>query len=169
MSEKNSSRKDAEKLVATNPNGRSSYFIEETFEAGIVLTGTEVKSMRASAPNIRDAFVEVKSGGKVAEAWLMNVHISHYAFGNIWNHEPLRRRKLLLHAHEIHKMYGAVTQKGLSIIPLKLYFKNGRLKVELGMGKGKKKYDKRQDLKKKSAEREMDVARKDNRSKSFEE
>jgi SsrA-binding protein len=152
-----------EKLIATNPVARSNYFIDEVVEAGVVLTGTEVKSLRAQAPNIRDAYVEVKSGKAAVEAWLINVHIAPYAYGNIWNHDPLRRRKLLLHKHQIEKMFGGVTQKGQSIVPLRMYFKKGRVKLELGMGKGKKKYDKREDLKKKSAQREMDQARKQSR------
>ena len=153
-------RGSGEKLIATNPNGRSSYFIEEVVEAGIALSGTEVKSLRAQAPNLRDSYVEVDNA---KQAWLINVHIAPYAYGNIWNHEPLRRRKLLLHKHQIEKMFGGITQKGLSIIPLRMYFKKGRAKVELGMGKGKKKYDKREDLKKRSAQREMDIARKRSR------
>jgi SsrA-binding protein len=161
---KSSNRKDTgEQLIATNPNGRSNFFIEEVVEAGIMLTGTEVKSLRAQAPNLRDAYVEVKSSQGRVEAWLMNVHISPYAYGNIWNHEPLQRRKLLLHKHQIEKMYGSVTQKGISIIPLRMYFLKGRAKLELGLGKGKKHYDKRQDLKEKSAQREMDIARKHSR------
>lgn len=152
-----------EKLIASNPNARSNYFIDEVVEAGVALTGTEVKSLRAQAPNLRDSFVEVRSGKGFVEAWLLNVHIAPYAYGNIWNHEPLRKRKLLLHKHQIEKMFGGVTQKGQSIIPLRMYFKKGRVKVELGMGKGKKKYDKREDLKKKSAQREMDIARKHSR------
>jgi SsrA-binding protein len=159
-----SDKKDSgEKLIATNPNGRTNYFIEETLEAGIMLTGTEVKSLRAQAPNLRDAYVEVKSSSSRVEAWLLNMHISPYAHGNIWNHEPLQKRKLLLHKHQIEKMYGSVTQKGISIIPLRMYFLKGRVKLELGMGKGKKHYDKRQDLKEKSAQREMDIARKHSR------
>jgi SsrA-binding protein len=157
---------DAEKIVATNPNGRSNYFIDEVVEAGLVLTGTEIKSIRAQPPNLRDSFVEVRASGGALEAWLLNAHVAHYSHGNIWNHEPVRRRKLLLHRHQIDKMYGAITQKGLSVIPLRMYFKKGRLKVELGMGKGKKKHDKRQDLKKRSADREMDQARKHSRDRS---
>lgn len=161
MADKKSS---GEKLIATNPNGRSNYFIEEVIEAGVVLTGTEVKSLRAQAPNLRDSYVDVTAAKKgPVEAWLVNVHIAPYAYGNIWNHEPLRRRKLLLHRHQVEQMFGAVTQKGESVIPLRMYFKNGRVKLELGMGKGKKKYDKRQDLKKKSAQREMDIAKKQRR------
>jgi SsrA-binding protein len=160
MSDKAKAPGSKDQIIATNPNARSNYFIEDVIEAGMVLTGTEIKSLRSQAPNLRDAFVEVKSGGKIAEAWLVNIHIGHYSHGNIWNHETNRRRKLLLHAHEIQQLFGAVTLKGLSIIPLRMYFVKGRAKVELGVGKGKKKYDKREDLKKKSAEREMEVERK---------
>jgi SsrA-binding protein len=104
--------------------------------------------------------VDVRPNKSGFEAWLVNVHIAPYSHGNIWNHEPLRRRKLLLHRHQLEKMHGAIIQKGMSIVPLRMYFKKGRAKIELGLGKGKKKYDKREDLKKKSAEREMDQARK---------
>lgn len=150
-----------EKLLATNPIARSDYFIEEVVEAGIVLTGTEIKSLRNQAPNLRDAFVEINARGKAGlEAWLLNAHISPYSHGNIWNHDPLRRRKLLLHAHQIERMYGAITQKGLTIIPTRMYLKKGKAKIELGLAKGKKKYDKRETLKKKDAQREMDIARK---------
>jgi SsrA-binding protein len=149
-----------EKLIASNPNARSNYFIVEVVEAGLVLMGTEVKSIRAQAPNLKDSFVEVRPKGATFEAWLINAHVGPYSHGNIWNHEALRRRKLLLHAQQIQRMHEAVVQKGMSIIPLRMYFKSGRVKVELGLGKGKKKYDKRETLKKKSAEREMEQARK---------
>ena len=149
-----------EKLVATNPHARADYFIEEIVEAGMVLTGTEVKSIRNQAPNLRDAFVEVVSRKTYFEAWLVNSNVAPYSHGNIWNHEALRRRKLLLHKHQLEKLHGAVIQKGMSIIPIRMYFKKGRLKVELGLGKGKKKYDKRETLKKKAIDREMEVARK---------
>ncbi len=156
--------KSAEKLIATNPNARQNYFIEELVEAGIVLKGTEIKSIRDQSPNLREAWVEVKGGAGAVEAWVVNLHIGHYRHGNIWNHEPMRRRKLLLHRHQIAKLHGAVTTEGLSIIPTRMYFKSGRAKLELGIGRGKKKHDKRDDLKKKSAEREMDQARKSSRS-----
>jgi SsrA-binding protein len=149
-----------EKLIASNPAARSDYFIEEVVEAGMALTGTEVKSLRTQAPNLRDAYVEIRPQGASLEAWLTNVHIAPYSHGNIWNHEAKRRRKLLLHRHQIEQMFGAITQKGLTIVPLRMYFKQGKAKIELGLGKGKKKYDKREDLKKKSAQREMDLARK---------
>ena len=149
-----------EKLIASNPTARSDYFIEEVVEAGMALTGTEVKSLRMQTPNIKDAFVDIRPLGQGLEAWLTNAHIAPYSHGNIWNHDPKRRRKLLLHRHQIERMFGAVTQKGLTIVPLRMYFKKGKAKIELGLGRGKKKYDKREDLKKKSAQREMDLARK---------
>ena len=151
---------DGEKLIASNPSARSDYFIDEVVEAGMALTGTEVKSLRMQTPNIKDAFVDIRPLGSGLEAWLTNAHIAPYSHGNIWNHDPKRRRKLLLHRHQIERMFGAVTQKGLTIVPLRMYFKKGKAKIELGLGRGKKKYDKREDLKKKSAEREMDLARK---------
>lgn len=155
---------DGTKLIATNPNARSNYFIEDVYEAGIMLTGTEVKSLRQVSPNLRDAYIEI-SGAKTGriEAWLVNGHIAPYTHGNIWNHDPARRRKLLLHANELKQLNEAITQKGMSLIPTRLYFKKGRAKIEFGVGKGKKKHDKRDDLKKRSAEREMDQARKKDR------
>jgi SsrA-binding protein len=152
-----------EKLIASNPLAYSNYFIDEVVEAGVVLTGTEVKSLRVQSPNLRDSFVEVRRSGGSLEAWLLNAHIAPYAYGNIWNHDPVRRRKLLLHAHQIERIFGSITQKGLTVIPTRIYFKQGRVKLELGLGRGKKKYDKREDLKKKSAEREMAHARKASR------
>jgi SsrA-binding protein len=148
-----------EKLIATNPIAYSNYAIEEVIEAGLVLQGTEAKSLRITAPNLRDAFVEVRSRGGRMEAWLLNCHIGPYSHGNIWNHEALRPRKLLLHGYQIERMYGSITQKGISVIPTRIYFKSGRAKIELGFGKGKKKYDKRETLKKKDAQRDMEVAR----------
>jgi SsrA-binding protein len=150
-------KQGGEKLIASNPSAHSNYFIEEVVEAGLVLTGTEVKSLRAQAPNLRDAFVEVQARGGAFEAYLVNTHIGPYSHGNIWNHEAVRRRKLLLHAHQINKMHAEITQKGKNVIPLRLYFKNGKAKVELGLGKGKKKFDKRETLKKKAVQREMEI------------
>jgi SsrA-binding protein len=149
-----------EKLIATNPNARSNYFIDAVVEAGMVLTGTEIKSLRSQSPNLRDAFVEVRSKEKGMEAWLINAHIAPYSHGNIWNHEPLRHRKLLLHKHQIEQMHGAITQKGISVIPMRMYFKKGMAKIELGLGKGKKKGDKREDVKKKTSDREIAQAMK---------
>ena len=158
---------NAEILIASNPNARSDYFIDEVVEAGLVLTGTEVKSLRANAPNLRDAFVEVYgTPGKKLEAFLLNTNIAPYSHGNIWNHAPARKRKLLLHRHQIEKLYGASVRDGMSIIPLRLYFKKGIAKVEIGLGKGKKKGDKRADVKKKTADREIEKAIKDSRTKS---
>ena len=148
-----------EKLIATNP-ARSNYIIDEVVEAGLVLTGTEVKSLRSQAPNLRDGYVEVRATTKELEAWLLNVHIAPYTHGNIFNHEPLRKRKLLMHRHQIEKLYGAVIQKGMTIIPLRMYFKKGRAKIELALGKGRKKHDKREAIKKKSASAEIDRAMK---------
>ena len=148
---------EGEKLIATHPTARSDYFIEETVEAGIMLTGTEVKSIRAQSPSLKDSFVDVTPEH---EAWLVQAHIAPYTHGNINNHEPLRRRKLLLHKHQINRLFGAVTQDGMTIIALRMYYKKGRVKLELALAKGKKKHDKREDIKKRSAEREMDFARK---------
>jgi SsrA-binding protein len=152
-----------EKVIATNPIAHQNYFLDEVVEAGLVLTGTEVKSLRALAPNLRDSYVEVNSKAGKIEAWLMNVHIGPYTHGNIWNHDPMRKRKLLMHAHQLKKLYGAVIQDGMSVIPTRMYFKNGLAKIEIATGKGKKMHDKRQTLKAKSAEREMDLARKHGR------
>jgi SsrA-binding protein len=150
-----------EKLIATNSNARSDYFLEELVEAGIVLQGTEVKSIRNQSPNLRDSYVEISSkkrGDRMAprlEAWLLNFHIAPYSHGNIWNHEAKRPRKLLLHAHQIKKMFGALTQDGKTLIPTRVYFSKGRVKVEVAIAKGKKKGDKREDVKKRSQDREM--------------
>ncbi len=152
-----SDQKSGEKLIATNPNAHSNYFIEEVVEAGLVLTGTEAKSLRNQSPNLKDSYVEVTSSGKKFEGWLLNTHIGPYSHGNIWNHLATRKRKLLLHHHQLERLHGAVIQKGMSIIPIKMYFKKGLAKIELGLGKGKKKHDKREDIKRKTAEREMEV------------
>lgn len=149
------SEKDGTKLIGANPVARSNYHIDEVVEAGMVLTGTEVKSLRMQSPNLRDAFVDVVQKSKKLEAWLVNTHIAPYSHGNIWNHDPLRRRKLLLHSHQVVKLFNAITQDGMTIVPLRMYFKKGLAKIELALGKGKKKYDKRQDLKKKSQDKEI--------------
>jgi SsrA-binding protein len=139
------------KNVASNRKAYHEYFIEEKYEAGIVLVGTEVKSIRQGKVNLKDSYVNVKDG----EAYVMNMHISPYEQGNIYNVDPLRPRKLLLNKREIRKMLGLTTLKGYSLIPLSLYLKNGLVKMELAVAKGKKNYDKRQDLAKKDAERRM--------------
>jgi|GEM_PF-284623 len=153
-----------EKIIATNPNARSDFFLEEVVEAGIALVGTEVKSIRTQSPNLKDSHVEIsskKQGDRQSphlEAWLLNFHIAPYSHGNIWNHEARRPRKLLLHAHQIKKMFGALTQEGKTLIPTRVYFKNGRVKVEVAIAKGKKKGDKREDVKRRSQNREMQQA-----------
>ncbi|MDD2271850.1 MAG: SsrA-binding protein SmpB [Desulfuromonadaceae bacterium] len=143
-----------EKLICNNKRAYHDYFIEEKFEAGVVLQGTEVKSLRAGMANLSEAFMLVRDG----EAYLHNLSISHYEFGNSQNHQPDRNRKLLLHRSEIDRLYGKIREKGLSVIPLRLYFKDGLVKVEIGLAKGKKLYDKREDLKAKDSQREMSQA-----------
>ncbi|MDW7675358.1 MAG: SsrA-binding protein SmpB [Bacillota bacterium] len=148
---------DAIKIVAENRKARHDYHIEETLEAGLVLQGTEVKSLRMGKANLRDSFARVDGG----EVYVHNLHISHYEKGNIFNHDPTRTRKLLLHKSEINKLIGKVQQKGLTLVPLKIYFKRGKAKLELALAKGKKLFDKRQDLAEKDAKREMDRAFRD--------
>lgn len=145
-------RSAEEKTVATNRQARRDYFIIESWEAGMALTGTEVKSLREGRANLKDSFAEVAKG----EVFLLNAHISPYSCGNRANHEPLRKRKLLLHKKEIRKLIGRVEEKGLTLVPLRLYFKNGHAKVEVALAKGKKLYDKRDDLKRRTVEREME-------------
>ncbi len=145
-----------EKLICNNKKAFHNYFIEEKFEAGMVLKGTEVKSLRMGKANLNDAFALVKNG----EAFLNNLHISPYDFGNRENHDPERVRKLLLHKKEIDKLHGKVREQGYSLVPLRLYFKNGLVKVEMGLAKGKKLYDKREDMKKKEMGRDMAQAMK---------
>lgn len=140
------------KLISVNKKARHDYFIEETFETGIVLVGTEVKSIRQGKINIKDGYARVEN----SEVFLYNVHISPYEQGNIFNKDPLRVRKLLLHKSEIRKLIGYVQQKGYTLIPLSFYLKDGLVKVELGIGIGKKNYDKRQDLAKKDAQRRIE-------------
>jgi SsrA-binding protein len=145
-----------EKLICNNKKVFHNYFIEEKFEAGMVLKGTEVKSLRQGKANLNDSFALVKNG----EAFLNNLHISPYDFGNRVNHDPDRMRKLLLHKKEIAKLHGKVREQGYSLVPLRLYFKNGLVKVEMGLAKGKKLYDKREDMKKKEMGRDMAQAMK---------
>lgn len=141
----------SEKIICNNKKAYHNYFIEEKFEAGMVLTGTEVKSLRLGKANLNDSFALVKNG----EAFLNNLHISPYDFGNRQNHDPDRMRKLLLHKKEIVRIFGKIREQGYSVVPLKLYFKNGLVKVEMGLAKGKKLYDKREDLKQKDHKREV--------------
>lgn len=140
------------KVLATNRKARHEYFIEETYECGIELKGTEVKSIRAGRINLKEGYASVDNG----EVFLKQVHISPYEQGNIYNVNPLRVRKLLLHKYEIRKLIGAITIKGYSLVPMSVYLKNGRVKIELGLAKGKKLYDKRQDLAKKDAQRRIE-------------
>jgi len=140
----------ARKTIVTNRQARHDYFILETFEAGLALTGTEVKSLRAGRGNLKDSYAEIRGG----EVFLVNCHISPYEFGNRYNHDPLRPRKLLLHKAEIRRLYGKTREKGLTLIPLELYFnERGRVKVELALAKGKKLYDKREEIARRDAER----------------
>ncbi len=136
------------KIVAKNPTAKHNYTIENTYEAGIVLTGTEIKSIRNGKVNLKDSYANIKNG----EVFIYGMHISPYEHGNIYNKDPLRTRKLLLNRKEINKLIGLVKQKGISLVPLSIYFSGNFLKVELGVGKGKKLYDKRQDIAKKDAE-----------------
>ncbi|MBI4377815.1 MAG: SsrA-binding protein SmpB [Nitrospinae bacterium] len=145
------------KIITENRKAFHDYFIIETFETGIILKGTEVKSLREGKVNLKDSFAMVED----EEIFLHNCHISPYQHGNIYNHDPLRTRKLLLHKNEIKKLIGKTVEKGLTLIPLKFYFKHGIAKVELALAKGKKMYDKRENLKKRAAMREIEKAFKD--------
>ena len=138
------------KLIAKNKKATHDYFIEERYEAGISLAGTEVKSLRMGKVNLRDSYAQVSNG----ELFVYNMHISPYEKGNICNKDPLRTRKLLMHKREITKLLGLTTTKGYTLVPLSLYFKNGKVKMELGLAIGKKLYDKRQSLKEKAVQRE---------------
>ena len=146
---KKSSPKD--KPLAQNKKASHDYHILDTIEAGIVLTGTEIKSIRAARINLKDGIAQIKDG----EAWLMNVHISLYDQGNQFNHDPLRNRKLLLHKKQINQLAGEISKKGVTLVPLKVYIKNGFAKVLLGLAQGKHDYDKRESIKKRDQEREI--------------
>lgn len=136
------------KNIAKNPNAKHNYIITDTLEAGIVLTGTEIKSIRKGKVNLKDSYAGIKNG----EAYIYSMHISPYEQGNIFNKDPLRDRKLLLTKREILKLSNLIAQKGYTLVPISLYFKNNIVKLELGIGKGKKLYDKREDLKKRDSE-----------------
>jgi SsrA-binding protein len=148
------SREQGRKVIARNRRAYHDYAIEDTIEAGLVLTGTEVKSLRAGRASLTDGFAQIVDG----EMWLYNVHIPEYIAGTWTNHAPRRIRKLLLHRKEIDRLDGRIAEQGLTLIPLELYFKDGNVKVELGLGRGKRTYDKRQDLAKRDAAREIDRA-----------
>ena len=140
------------KLIASNRAAYHEYFVDEKYEAGISLAGTEVKSVRGGHVNLKDSYVSVENG----ELWVHGMHISPYEKGNIFNKEPLRDRKLLMHKKEIYKLFGLVGQKGYTLIPLSLYFKNGKVKVEVGLCRGKKLYDKRETEAKRQAARDIE-------------
>ncbi len=144
--------KEAMKLVANNKKAYHDYFIEEKYEAGIALHGTEVKSLRLGKCSVKEAFVRIENG----EAWIYGMNISPYEKGNIFNKDPLRVRKLLLHKAEINKLAGKMAEKGFTLVPLQVYFTNGKVKVEIGLARGKKLYDKRHDIARKDARRETE-------------
>ena len=144
------------KVIATNKKARHDFFIDDTYEAGIELAGTEVKSIRMGKVNLRDSYAVVKNG----ELFLLGTHISPYEKGNIMNRDPVRTRRLLMHKKEISKLMGLTTQKGFSLVPLSFYLKNGKVKVEIGLARGKKLYDKRADLKEKAQKRDIEKAMK---------
>jgi len=145
-----------EKLICQNKKAWHNYSIEDRYQAGIALLGTEVKSLREGRANLGDSYGKIKNG----EVFLVDAHINPYNFGNRFNHDPLRTRKLLLHKKEIRRLIGKVQEKGFTLIPLRLYFSDGRAKVELGLAKGKKLFDKRETLKRKTMERDMERGRK---------
>lgn len=141
------------KIIAENRKARHDYHIHETYEAGIALTGTEVKSLRAGKANLKDSYAQFD---KKCELYLYHLHISPYEQGNIFNHDPLRNRKLLMHRYELNKLLGKIKEKGFTLVPLKLYFKRGKVKLSLGLATGKKLHDKRQDMIEKDAKREVE-------------
>lgn len=142
---------DAIKLVCQNRKARHDYFISDVIEAGLVLTGTEVKSLRLGRANLKDSYGKIKNG----EIYLCNAHISPYSHAHYGNHAPLRQRKLLLNKHEIKRLIGKVQERGFALIPIKIYFKHGKAKVEIALAKGKKKYDKREAIRKRDEARDM--------------
>lgn len=146
-----------EKLICQNKPAWRNYTVEETYEAGMVLLGTEVKSLREGRANLKDSYARVKEG----EVFVYDLHISPYSHGNRNNHDPLRVRKLLLHKQEIKRLYGKTRERGLTLVPLKMYFRDGKVKMEIGVSKGKKLHDRREDLKRKADRRDMERAFKD--------
>lgn len=144
--------KETKRMIANNKKARFDYFIEDTYEAGIALHGTEVKSLRMGKCSVKESFVRIENG----EMYIYNMHISPYEKGNIFNKDPLRVKKLLLHKYEINKLAGQMAQKGYTIVPLEVYFKGDLVKVSIGLAKGKKLYDKRQDIAKKDQRREAE-------------
>ncbi len=145
-------KKEKQKLVANNKKAYHDYFIEESYEAGIALHGTEVKSMRAGKCSVKESFIRIEDG----EVFVYGMHVSPYEKGNIFNKDPLRVKKLLLHKYEINKLAGKVAEKGYTLVPLQVYFKEGKVKVEIGLARGKKLFDKRADIAKKDQRRETE-------------
>ena len=149
---------ERKKIIAKNPTAYHNYNIQDTIEAGIVLSGTEIKSIRSGKVNLKDSYATIKNG----ECFVFGMHISPYEHGNIYNKDPLRDRKLLLNKREINKLFGKIKQEGFTLVPISMYFSGSLVKLELGIGKGKKLYDKREDIAKKDAERRMQKALRNN-------
>jgi SsrA-binding protein len=149
--------KDHIKIIAENRKARHDYFIEDKLEAGLVLKGTEVKSLRQGRANLKDSYAKIRNG----ELYVHQMHISPYPFAYYDNHDPLRVRKLLLHKHEIKKLYGKLNERGFALIPLRLYFREGKVKLLLGLAKGKRQYDKRESIRRRDEKRDLDRARKE--------
>lgn len=147
---------ESKKIIAENRKARRDYFIDDEFEAGLVLTGTEVKSLRLGRVNLKDSYAKIKDG----EVFLHQMHIAPYPFAHYGNHDPLRPRKLLLHKREIKRLYGKVNEKGHTLVPLRLYFKGGRAKVALALARGKRKYDKREAIRRRDEQRDLERERK---------
>ncbi|MCI7477811.1 MAG: SsrA-binding protein SmpB [Selenomonadales bacterium] len=145
-------KNEGTKIACENRKARHDYFIHDTFETGLVLQGTEVKSLRAGKANLKDSYGEIKNG----EVWVQNMHVSPYEQGNIFNHDPLRPRKLLMHKAEIVKLFSKTREKGFTLVPLKIYFKKGKAKLELALASGKHNYDKRRDLTEKAVRRDVE-------------
>jgi SsrA-binding protein len=145
-------KKETQKLIANNKKAFHDYFIDETYEAGVALHGTEVKSMRMGKCSIKEAFIRIENG----EVFVYGMHVSPYEKGNIFNKDPLRVKKLLMHKYEINKLAAKIAEKGYTLVPLQVYFKEGKVKVEIGLARGKKLYDKREDIAKKDQRRELE-------------
>lgn len=145
-------KKEAQKLIANNKKAYHDYFIEETYEAGVALHGTEVKSMRLGKCSIKESFIRIENG----EVFVYGMHVSPYEKGNIFNKDPMRVKKLLMHRYEINKLAGKIAEKGYTLVPLQVYFREGKVKVEIGLAKGKKLYDKREAIAKKDQRRELE-------------
>lgn len=145
------------KIVTVNRKAKYNYFIEDTYEAGMVLLGTEVKSLRLGKANLKDSYARIKKG----EVFVHQMHIGDYPFASYENHDPLRKRKLLLHKYEIKKLYGKVNEKGFSLVPLRVYFQNGKAKMTIAIAKGKRRYDKRETIRRRDEKRDLDRAKKE--------